>query len=315
MTLVNYTAVREAVDGTDMAYFKQVKALSLMQCIWSTDFFFLYVAFAASIIPAMVFSSELVELTTVVFHQTVEATNTARVQGLSTFVCMASLTAFRVVVIFAGQLVIPVMSDLIIRIFYANPASARKIMFFAVLSAQLGSMVALSNDHMTFESVKALAFTFVFCSGGSMALIQCFITDMFGVYHAGTMYGLIVTCWSLRAAIVGYGFADFHVSRESFLSQMQWMLVVVAIGWVALLLVRTNSIDRFFDGYKYSICGKVVVQFSFARRTPHGKPHVDSDSVTVVAPSSGDWNGYTIWDGYDELRTSQAHQHAAQHAL
>ncbi|RHY14674.1 hypothetical protein DYB32_010827, partial [Aphanomyces invadans] len=41
MTLVNYTAVREAVDGTDMAYFKQVKALSLMQCIWSTDFFFL----------------------------------------------------------------------------------------------------------------------------------------------------------------------------------------------------------------------------------------------------------------------------------
>ncbi|RHY56952.1 hypothetical protein DYB30_006769 [Aphanomyces astaci] len=251
---------------------RTVKALSLVQCICSTDFFCMYIAFAASIIPAMVFSSEFVAINTKVFGQSVDVTNSSKVQGL---MC------------------------------YANPAYARKIVFFFILSAQLGSMAALSSENMTFESVRSLSFTYVFGSGGSMALIQCFVTDMFGVYHAGTMYGLVFTCWSLRSAIVGYGFADFQVTRVSFRNQMQWMLVVVVIGWVALLFVRTNSVDRFFYGYKYSVCGKVVVQIAFHRHeTTNDKDH--DDSLTILAPPkvSPASNDFVLWNGYDHVRTS-----------
>ncbi|KAF0712104.1 hypothetical protein AaE_012123 [Aphanomyces astaci] len=303
MTLVNYSIVQGELDGTDVHYFQQVKALSLVQCICSTDFFCMYIAFAASIIPAMVFSSEFVAIDTNVFGQSVDVINSSKVQGL--------------IVNLAGQLAIPVISDLIIRVCYANPAYARKIVFFFILSAQLGSMAALSSENMTFESVRSLSFTYVFGSGGSMALIQCFVTDMFGVYHAGTMYGLVFTCWSLRSAIVGYGFADFQVTRVSFRNQMQWMLVVVAIGWVALLFVRTNSVDRFFYGYKYSVCGKVVVQIAFHRHETANDKDQD-DSLTILAPPkvSPASNDFVLWNGYDRVRTSGVqHPQARQDTL
>ncbi|RHY78784.1 hypothetical protein DYB31_007752 [Aphanomyces astaci] len=309
------------VTRTDVHYFQQVKALSLVQCICSTDFFCMYIAFAASIIPAMVFSSEFVAINTKVFGQSVDVINASKVQGLSTppprSYIYISLTRSGVVVNLAGQLAIPVISDLIIRVCYANPAYARKIVFFFILSAQLGSMAALSSENMTFESVRSLSFTYVFGSGGSMALIQCFVTDMFGVYHAGTMYGLVFTCWSLRSAIVGYGFADFQVTRVSFRNQMQWMLVVVAIGWVALLFVRTNSVDRFFYGYKYSVCGKVVVQIAFHRHETANDKDQD-DSLTILAPPkvSPASNDFVLWNGYDRVRTSGVqHPQARQDTL
>ncbi|KAF0703759.1 hypothetical protein AaE_015243 [Aphanomyces astaci] len=55
MTFVNYPAVQSQLEGTDGHYFQQVKALSLLQCIFSTDFVCMYVAFAASIMPIVVF--------------------------------------------------------------------------------------------------------------------------------------------------------------------------------------------------------------------------------------------------------------------
>ncbi|KAH9182653.1 hypothetical protein AeNC1_015372, partial [Aphanomyces euteiches] len=59
MTLVNFDAVvQNQPITTDCVYFSHVKALSLIQCIFSSDFFFLYLAFAASASPIVLFSAE-----------------------------------------------------------------------------------------------------------------------------------------------------------------------------------------------------------------------------------------------------------------
>ncbi|KAF0720374.1 Aste57867_349 [Aphanomyces stellatus] len=290
MTLVNYDIVAHTeLDGTDVQYFQQVKALSLLQCIFSTDFLFLYVAFAASIIPAQIFTSELAAICLGVFKQSMDTTNQLMTQGF------ASNTI--------GRLVVPLFSDALIRIFYTNPAFARKIIFVVLLITQVVFMAIASNaTAMSFSMFRTLVLTTVFASGGNLALVPCFITDMFGVYHAGTMYGLALSCWSIRSVVAGYGFASFQVTRSSLGIQFQWMLVLLVVGFVAALFIRTNSSDRFFHGYQYSIGGRVICQFAFARPTSDTYAIEDvEDSVTILdrhnpssTPSTED---FVLWKG------------------
>ncbi|CAK4297612.1 unnamed protein product [Aphanomyces euteiches] len=283
MTFVNYSVVQGELEGTDRSYFQHVKALSLVQCIASTDFLFLYIAFAANIIPALIFSTQLSDITTQVFG--VPVTNTGVAQGL--------------VANSLGRLCVPLISDLLIRVFYTNPAFARKAVFGLLLTYQLLFLATVPKETMSFETYRWLCLSFVFASGGGLALIQCFITDLFGVYHAGTMYGLVMTCWSLRAVVVGYAFASFKVTKESFKNQLEWMLILMICGWVVMLFVRTNSMDRFFYGYQYSLGGRVVFQVAF-HRVPSDTCDLEEESLTVLAPphpteSYKSEDGFVLW--------------------
>ncbi|RHY18912.1 hypothetical protein DYB36_010381 [Aphanomyces astaci] len=227
MTLVNYNLLQDHHDTlTDVHYFQQVKAMSLLQCIASADFVLLYIGFAANAIPGMLFATEVYDIATGVFNKPSDVTNLLVFQGF---------------------------------FFYANPAFARKAVFVTLLTAQL---LAFSAAHAatSFDSFRLVLIVVVFCSGGGFALLPCYVTDMFGVYHTATMCGLALTCWSLRAVVVGYAFAAFRVTQESLGRQFDWLLILVAVGWVASLLVRTNSMDRFYFGYQYSVCGKVMLR-------------------------------------------------------
>ncbi|KAG9406168.1 hypothetical protein AC1031_002500 [Aphanomyces cochlioides] len=273
MTFVNYSVVQSELEGTDRSYFQHVKALSLLQCIASTDFLCRYIAFAVNIIPALMFSTELRDISIGVFGESVEVTNAVLTQGLIS----NSL----------GRLCVPLISDLMIRIFYTNPAFSRKAVFAALLTYQLLFLAAVPKASMTFGTFRWLGLSF------------CFITDLFGVYHAGTMYGLIMTCWSLRAVVVGYAFTSFKITHYSFTNQLQWMLALIIVGWVAMLFVRTNSMDRFFYGYQYSLCGKVIFQWAFLR-VPSDTYDVEEESVTILAPpnataSALSEDGFILW--------------------
>ncbi|KAF0718408.1 Aste57867_1718 [Aphanomyces stellatus] len=270
MTLVNYDIVAHTeLDGTDVHYFQQVKALSLLQCIFSTDFLFLYIAFAASIIPAQIFATELAAIGLGVFKQSLDATNHLMTQGF------VSNTV--------GRLVVPLLSDALIRVFYANPAFARKTIFVVFLTIQVIFMaIEASANGVSYSTFRALGLTTVFASGGNLALLPCFITDMFGVYHAGTMYGLALSCWSIRAVVVGYGFANFHVTRESLGNQLQWMFVLSTVGFVTSLFIRTNSGDRFFHGYRFSIGRTVVFQYALAWPASSEDAASDDDSSITI---------------------------------
>ncbi|RHY25221.1 hypothetical protein DYB32_008451 [Aphanomyces invadans] len=255
-------------NGTDGLYFQQVRAMTLLQCILSTDFLFLYVAFAANMIPLLVFVPQIVALAAGVWRLPPSEVNAVLIQA---FVGNT-----------LGRFLAPFISDGLVRLLYSNPAFMRKIVFTGLLSIQIGAFALVIHDWHDPKRVQWLASVVTFASGGGLAIMPCFITDMFGVYHSGTMYGLILTSYSLGGVVVGYATAAASglVTVETLYQQSQTMLVVVICGVAAMLFVRTNSSDRFFHGYQYSACGKVLVQIAFPR--PTSETCADDDSSVVI---------------------------------
>ncbi|KAH9184839.1 hypothetical protein AeNC1_013182, partial [Aphanomyces euteiches] len=114
MTLVNYAALepRHTILSTDKEYFQQVKALTLVQCIFSTDFILLFVVFAANLTPTVLFLPQVNDTAVMVLHkQPKDATDFLNRMTITTSI---------------GVVVAPLLSDLVIRIFYANERLERE---------------------------------------------------------------------------------------------------------------------------------------------------------------------------------------------
>ncbi|CAK4604424.1 unnamed protein product, partial [Aphanomyces euteiches] len=173
MTLVNYDAVgQNQPSTTDGIYFSHVKALSLGQCIFSSDFFFLYVAFAASISPRVLLTFEMTE-----FMVELAGSSTEQANILLLYVNVAGTL---------GNFTGAFLADVIIRLFYANPAYVRKMVFTALLLSQVIGLNFLINNVEDPESLKWPLYVVSFTSGGSFGLVPSFLADLFGLYNAGT---------------------------------------------------------------------------------------------------------------------------------
>ncbi|RHY37967.1 hypothetical protein DYB38_013881 [Aphanomyces astaci] len=277
-------------------YLNVVKAMTLLQCIVSTDFFCLYVAFTANIMPILIFLPEIRQFAIqIIGMQTQDQVNSFFVN------------------IYGGRLAAPLLSDLIIRVSYANPAYARKLMFLGLLVLQCLALIFLPSQLHNPIAVQRLASVLTSAAGGGLALIPCFITDMFGVYNAGTMYGVIWTCWTLGAVVSGYFLSNQLFSVESVCDQLYWMLILTGVGCGMMIFVRTNSMDRFFCGYQFSAFGKVLVQVPF--QLPPRDTILDLDRenhsvVTMLTPTSqGSDRGLILWnaetDGKDHENQAQ----------
>ncbi|CAK4619202.1 hypothetical protein LEN26_001711 [Aphanomyces euteiches] len=247
MTLVNYAAVRNDTSTTDDVYYAHVKALSLVQCILSSDFFFLYVAFAASVAPIVLFSFEISDIVEELLNQTQDEAS-----SLLTYISIADCL---------GNFFGPVLADVVIRVFYANPAYVRKMAFVVLLLTQcIGMSVFISTiDNVDCFQWPLYVTTFA-CSGG-FGLIPSLLADLFGVYNAGTIYGLILTTWSIGSMVVGLKLRQMGDTKSHHVTEQSKVLLVFAIvGCVVMVLVRSSSMDRFYRGYQLTICGKILVQ-------------------------------------------------------
>ncbi|EQC36335.1 hypothetical protein SDRG_06440 [Saprolegnia diclina VS20] len=285
MTLVNYNAVTRRsnsfVEGTDRRYHEQVKAMSLPQCIFSADFVCLLVALTANCIVGL-FYNNMTAVATLrcplqdIYSLSDDAVKTLRLHGL--------------IVDLLGRLVPAILSDVGIRVFYANPAAVRKVCLTGLVLLQCIAIPAayLESDKMTqFAHVEWLLYVLQFASNAGASLIVCLLTDMFGVYHVGTMYGLSSMTWAIGQGLLVVTTAK-NVAALAFQVQLLWWLSL--IGLVALLFVRTDSADRFYRGYRFTVCGKVVVQ----RPRKSWQPH-----------RQGTWDLYTdVPDGIEVMRTS-----------
>ncbi|EQC27462.1 hypothetical protein SDRG_14785 [Saprolegnia diclina VS20] len=260
MTLVNFDAIRASNDafvGTDGHYYQQVKALSLAQCIFSTDFALLYLAFAATVAPSILFVSQLVHMTAYHFthNDNVSAMAFARVPVLLSLL---------------GRLVAPLLSDGVVRVFYANPAFARKVVLLVLLGVECAMLpliaFAITNDdYATFQIAVSVM---TFATGGGFAIVPCLLSDLYGVYNMGTMYGLLLTSWCGGVIAVGLVLTETDVADASALAGLLHALCyVLVVAWALLWLVRTNSTDRFFPGYQITACSRVLVQIPFRRNT------------------------------------------------
>ncbi|OQR90559.1 major Facilitator Superfamily (MFS) [Achlya hypogyna] len=298
MTLVNFNVVDRshastqaattAMEGTERHYYEQVKALSLVQCIFSTDFICLCVAFAANSTIGLVFVE-------------IASPNNGTDPSIDLFDVSESV-ADRLIVVgsivgFAGRLLVPAFSDVIIRVFYANPAFARKVVFVGLLAVQVISLPIFVANFDSYTSFQGLIYTVKFCSGGGGALIACFLTDMYGVYNMGTMYGLILTSWSVGLIFVGALFTDVLGTQQL---NGYWILSIV--GLVLMVFVRTVSMDRFYHGYQFSMCGRILVQIPFRSHNKQWRKTTTDQDVVMLTPNRGSffmWNSDSERSGHD----------------
>ncbi|OQR80933.1 major Facilitator Superfamily (MFS) [Achlya hypogyna] len=271
MTLVNYKAIMSrtsasAEEGTERQYHEQVKALTLLQCILSTDFLCLYVAYGANSLAGMLYAQVAAP----------------RLDGdlLVDWFAVPQATADHVrllgiVADLVGRLAVPILSDVIIRIFYANPAVVRKVCFGLLLAIQgvaLPVVYFAAPTLDSFANVAWLLYIVQFSTNGGACLIACFLTDMYGVYHVGTMYGLILTTWPIAVFVNGVAPSS---SKNDFAAKIQLFWYASLLGLTLLLLVRTNSTDRFYRGYRLTLCGKTLIQ------VPYAGPEMDSTTGPV----------------------------------
>ncbi|KAF0703782.1 Aste57867_7540 [Aphanomyces stellatus] len=282
MTLVNYPSVAQprtptaAAIGSDRHYFQQVQALTLVQCIFSTDFFWLYFGFAASVLPAVLVLAQGIDILTLTYRLA--------------FGPVADFMAHAAVASCIGMFVAPLLSDLLIRIFYANPAFARKLVLAGALLVQAVAVPLVGRQLEDKASASTFAFewpSYVLCfaTGGAFGVTPVLITDMFGVYHAGTMYGLVLTSRAITSSIVGFRAAVS--SADDVKLQFGIMFVAVLIGFVMMVFVRTNSMDRFYHGYQLTLFGRVLIQIPFRLR-----PEADTNDMAILAPN----DSFFLWD-------------------
>ncbi|KAG9400805.1 hypothetical protein AC1031_010243 [Aphanomyces cochlioides] len=246
MTLINYAALepRHSIVTTDKEYFQQVKALTLVQCIFSTDFFWLFIVFTANLTPTVLFLPQVDDAATIILHKTL--------QDADNFLSRMTLTTT------IGVVIAPLLSDLVIRISYANPANARKMVFFIMVAVEVAMLGLLMSEWKDLRS--GVWYGMSVCVGGGYGVIPSLIADMFGVYNAGTMYGLIMTSRSVGAVVVGFLLPSMSHTEDAIHVQLVVMVAFVAFAAVMMVFVRTNPMDRFFHGYQLTLFNKVVIQ-------------------------------------------------------
>ncbi|OQS06433.1 major Facilitator Superfamily (MFS) [Thraustotheca clavata] len=255
MTLVNYKAIERRsdslIEGTDCHYYEQVKALTLPQCILSTDFLCIFLALFSNGLVGLYYEqitaakypkSSLEEI----YNLSKDKIDTVRYHGI-----VSDLT---------GRLFMPVLSDFFIRLLYANPAVVRKNFFTFVLLLQFITLTVAhfgSDNLSNFTYVEWLLNLLQFASNSGAALVVCLLTDMFGVYHIGTMNGLSSMTW-VFGEIVLIIMPMKTVSDIANQVRLFWYISLVCL--LIMFFVRTNSMDRFYCGYQFTLCGKVIIQ-------------------------------------------------------
>jgi len=260
--VVNFAAINDyrqnELDDTELHYHLKVKSLKLSQCLCSLDFAFLYIAYTGTVAFGLVALSRLASMAVDVFQMSSsDATNLVSMDGIFNFL---------------GRLLFPIFSDVIVRVFYLNPAFGRKIIFYITLFAQFVIMWILPStfekkDYGTFQGI-VWAITFLY--GGSFGVIPSLLTDMYGVYNTGTMHGVILTCWATCAVVGGLTFNSYYnylidegaAISTAYSLNFHWIHVLVGVGCLAILLVRTNPVDRFYNGYRIRVCGLTIIDIS-----------------------------------------------------
>ncbi|KAF0715225.1 hypothetical protein As57867_003489, partial [Aphanomyces stellatus] len=259
----DYQAFNKPVDGTAAAHalhqdgYKNVKNMSMINCLLSVDFFFMYFVLFGNIVFGLIVLSRLAPMATGIFKQTAaEGANVVAINGA--FNC-------------CGRLLVPMVSDFLVRCFKLNPPFARKCIFFFTLVTQMVIIFTLPSvmRNKNYDLFRFQIWLLTLCYGGGFGTIPAFLTDMFGANNIGALHGFILTAWSLAGVGGGLAFT-FHYNHlvnvekipivDAYIQNIHWIVITTVVGVVALFGVRTNPTDRFAAGYQYSLCGKPIIR-------------------------------------------------------
>ncbi|EQC41424.1 hypothetical protein SDRG_01392 [Saprolegnia diclina VS20] len=238
------------LDENERVYHERIQHQTLRACVLSADFAFLYATYMATFVFAIVYLPHLYDLYLLLASTSSEAESDAL-----SFLLLAAICNF------LGRLVLPIASDIVIRIASLNPPFGRKLAFGVALLVQsivLGVLpsVLRQRDVDTFAHMMWIT---AFVLGGATGTLPSLCTDLYGVYHTGTMFGILLTGSSLVGLVGGYLFTRcFSAWKEeseldAYVANAHWVHAVVLSGLLFVCLVRTNPVDRFQHGY--TLCG------------------------------------------------------------
>lgn len=106
-------------------------------------------------------------------------------------------------------------------------------------------------------------------------IIPAFLTDMFGSHNVGVCFGIIITAWSIAGTgggllftaiynrlITSYGYTTGDA--YPFIFNSYWILVLVVVGLLCTLLIRTDQKYRLLppvDGqwYRFRLFKRVFI--------------------------------------------------------
>lgn len=249
-----------------------VKKLTLIGAIKSVDFVVLYIMFFGSQLYGLIVLSKLSSMCVDLFGKSAsEGADIVSINGI--FNCV-------------GRLLFPAISDAIIRFSKIEHAQARKLMYHFGLTCQVIIIFTIPHliRHQSYGAFVALVFILTTCYGGGFGTIPCFLTDMFGAYNIGAMHGLILTAWSIGGVVGGITFnsayrhaiATGSSIADAYITNIHKIFIVVVIAWFVCFVIRTNPLDRFAPGYRFSVFGKPVVNI---------KPKRDDKNELLLSPA------------------------------
>uniref|UniRef100_M4BGR7 Major facilitator superfamily (MFS) profile domain-containing protein n=1 Tax=Hyaloperonospora arabidopsidis (strain Emoy2) TaxID=559515 RepID=M4BGR7_HYAAE len=233
----------------------QVRKLSLVNAIKTVDFLCMYLMFFANQIYGLVVLSKLSNMCTDIFGRSGdEAANIVSINGV--FNCF-------------GRLFFSLVSDLVARYCNIEHSFARKCVFYTTLILQaviVGTTPTLIRTNQ-YTAFVAEIFLLTACYGGGFGTIPAFLTDMFGAFNIGAMHGLILTAWSIGGVVGGITFNNAYSRNiaagvsisEAYISTVVDIFIIIIAGLVVLFFVRTNPMDRFEQGYHFSIFGRRII--------------------------------------------------------
>ncbi|TMW56487.1 hypothetical protein Poli38472_006497 [Pythium oligandrum] len=232
-----------------------VKKLTLIQAILTPDFLCMYLMFFANQLFGLIVLSKLSNMCVNIFGKTADQGSDI-VSANGVFNCL-------------GRLVFPAITDLLIKFFKVEHAFARKCLYVYALISQIVIIAVLPAliNHQNYTGFVTVVFILTASYGGGFGTIPAFLTDMFGAYNIGAMHGLILTAWSIGGVVGGISFNNAykhaikigHTVSEAYIDNFHKILIVICIGAVFIIGVRTDPTDRFAPGYVFKIFGRRVV--------------------------------------------------------
>ncbi|KAF0698382.1 Aste57867_10984 [Aphanomyces stellatus] len=257
--------VQEMDDTTRVTshqvWLKQVQSATVLDSLCSVDFVGIHLALFGNIVFGLTIISRLSSMAQTIFHRTpTEASTLVSLNGI--FTC-------------TGQIVVPMLSDVLVRTCRVRPPLARKLVFLMASTIQIIIILTLPTvlRHQLYTVFRVQVWLLMICYGGAFGTVAAFLTDMFGAHNIGALHGCGLTAWSLAGLVGGLGFTlnynhlvheSHYVPVEAFIENIHWILGLVVLGLVAVSVVRTNHHDRFATRYQFSLCGKLVIRFGQA---------------------------------------------------
>ncbi|KAJ2035910.1 hypothetical protein H4S04_006349 [Coemansia sp. S16] len=215
--------------------------ISLAEALRSRDFWLLYMSFLANIVFCLVILSNLPKIINRLFGM---GSRDPQEPPLPAYLAVSIEGGFNM----AGRVLVGLLSDIV----------GRKTTFLMILLTQVGVLVCMPFviQSENFWGFMTLVWTATVCYGGGFGMIPAFIADMFGINNTSSCHGVILTAWSLASICGGLAFTgviNHYIDNGSmpyetkmYTVNFVWMLILVIVGFVCCLFVRSSIRDRLF---------------------------------------------------------------------